>query len=909
MPLSAPDAAAAARMARLAAFVREQQARQSEVETLRADRADRAGGRAGAGRTAAAAANDGVNYLSQEDGVIIDLIVTVLNENVGALKQPPADEDGLRATRIAELVAEKGGDAVDYKCYTWKETQRQRRSLLACLSKLPTVCKDLRDRARRDPRLPYVLAYYRHVSERVCPNDPSVPAVQILPRDITDRKQTGLYDGLPQLPNGEWFAGETLDGSDADRLPAPTGQYGMHPACEQFPTPVPLDPRMEPLSEMPLAAMPRRPMTKERQERMEAYEATTRAIERVTQREEQLADHERHRTLGEIHEAQLQLLPRFTNARVVRTASYPHDTVELEGNWGHNPVNGGDAYDTLQEVLMDRFHTANQLEFNDHPEARAYYRKFQVENDPDMAGVHPLIRQFVGRMRYVELRTRLEAFWSYGTHGTSPCMWRVMNEVGLHAVRDGHPRQLDGTGRWKRNDIRDIALPPDLQQMHGPRNPVGFVPRCVWYYGRRVAAEADAVRGSVSARRRERLKTELDELRDTYQPFPDPGTVAPSDPWNPRTGLPMDYSPAWEPPGWFDTTMGTDGKTGYGLPGELGLHGNPLKNGPCYAADCRRRTTLGVDAPNVAAGSFVVSDSSYAVAVDYLLAPSSGRSANVARSAIDCRTQWWHDDMTKMSQLFHSPVCEPDSVTQSRVYMQRCGYDSPLLTGCASVFCSLACRAAYRRTEDRNQLRAVKLDWDALERALPWNNAAFAVSAAWKQTPSADMLFRAQLQLHKAIRDSLLGTDDANATAPLTARSATGAAGTTGPVRDDVLAQQRQREIDLLNVHLGVLAAADALEHALCEQQKIDHSHEVRVPGQIKSLASIPGVTMTVENFCRNANAAFNHAAIANVKRVYDQARLPGYEQHLVCDLRSRPRPNWIHVVQQLARERKVFTS
>ena len=885
---------------RLAAFVREQQARQSEVEAACRSRRSRRWA-AGAGRTAAAAANDGVNYLSQEDGVIIDLIVTVLNENVGALKQPPADEDGLRATRIAELVAEKGGDAVDYKCYTWKETQRQRRSLLACLSKLPTVCKDLRDRARRDPRLPYVLAYYRHVSERVCPNDPSVPAVQILPRDITDRKQTGLYDGLPQLPNGEWFAGETLDGSDADRLPAPTGRYGMHPACEQFPTPVPLDPRMEPLCDMPLAAMPRRPMTKERQERMEAYEATTRAIERVTQREEQLADHERHRTLGEIHEAQLQLLPRFTNARVVRTASYPHDTVELEGNWGHNPVNGGDAYDTLQEVLMDRFHTANQLEFNDHPEARAYYRKFQVENDPDMAGVHPLIRQFVGRMRYVELRTRLEAFWSYGTHGTSPCMWRVMNEVGLHAVRDGHPRQLDGTGRWKRNDIRDIALPPDLQQMHGPRNPVGFVPRCVWYYGRRVAAEADAVRGgSVSARRRER-QTELDELRDTYQPFPDwwrlrtRGTRARDCPW---TTAPRGNRPAGSTRRWARTA-----RPATACPASWG-----------YAATrwavratrgCRRRSASVPTSPELVRGQRQL------VRGGRGLPPRAERrpGANVARSAIDCRTQWWHDDMTKMSQLFHSPVCEPDSVTQSRVYMQRCGYDSPLLTGCASVFCSLACRAAYRRTEDRNQLRAVKLDWDALERALPWNNAAFAVSAAWKQTPSAEMLFRAQLQLHKAIRDSLLGTDDANATAPLTARTATGAAGTTGPVRDDVLAQQRQREIDLLNVHLGVLAAADALEHALCEQQKIDHSHEVRVPGQIKSLASIPGVTMTVENFCRNANAAFNHAAIANVKRVYDQARLPGYEQHLVCDLRSRPRPNWIHVVQQLARERKVFTS
>lgn len=899
MPLTAPDAAAAARLARLAAFVREQQARQAEVETLRADRADRAD------RANAAAANDGTNYLSQEDGVIIDLIVTVLNENVGALQKPPAEEDGLDAARIAELVAEKGGVHVDYKHYTWKENQRQRRSLLGCLCKLPTVCKDLRDRARRDPRLPYVLAYYRHVSERVCPIDPSVPAVQILPRDITDRKQTGLYDGLPQLRNGEWFAGETLDGTHADRLPAPTGQYGMLPASEQQPTPVALDPRTEPLCNLPLAAMPRRPMTKARQEVMEAHEATIRAIERVSTREERLARHERFCTLGEIHEAQLQLLPRFTNARVEKGASDPHDDVLIDLNWNHNPVNGGDAYDTLQEVLMDRFHTANQLEFNDHPEARAYYRKFQVENDPDMAGVHPLIRQFVGRMRYVELRTRLEAFWSYGTEGASPCMWRVMNQVGLHAVRDGHPRFADGTGSWKRTDMRNIALPPTLQQAHGPRNPVGFVPRSVWYYQRRVMREADAPVGE-SARCRQRLSRELDELRDTYQPFPDPGTVAPSDPWNPRTGLPMDYSPAWEPPDWFDTTTGADGKTGYGLPSELRLHMNPLKNGPCYAADCQRRTTLGVDAPNVAAGSFVVSERSYATAIG---APSSGRGESVARNAIDCRTQWWHDDMTKMSQLFRSPVCEPDSATQSRVYMQRCGYDSPLLTGCTSVFCSLACRAAYRRTEDRNQLRAVKLDWDAHERALPWNNAAYAVSAAWKKTPSADMLFRAQLQLHKAIRDSLLGTDGADATALLTARTAAGGAGATGPVRDGVLVNQRQREIDLLNVHLGVLAAADALERALCEQQKIDHGHEVRQPGQIKSLASIPGVTMTVENFCRNANAAFNHAAIANVKRVYDQARLPGHDQHLVCDLTRRPRPNWIHVVQQLARERKVFTS
>ena len=166
-------------------------------------------------------------------------------------------------------------------------------------------------------------------------------------------KVTDDGHGSQRIISTEEYGGQAgwalrLDGSNADRLPAPTGQYGMHPACEEFPTPVPLDPRMEPLCDMPLAAMPRRPMTKERQERMEAYETTIRAIERVRQREEQLADHERFRTLGEIHEAQLQLLPRFTNARVERVAGYPHDTVQLEGNWGHNPVNAGDAYDSLQ---------------------------------------------------------------------------------------------------------------------------------------------------------------------------------------------------------------------------------------------------------------------------------------------------------------------------------------------------------------------------------------------------------------------------------------------------------------------------------------------------------------------------------------------------------------------------------
>ena len=468
----------------------------------------------------------------QDANELVDLFVEVLAESVGCVRADPPRHWRLNPEH--PLAGQAG-----MTDFTWNLKQGERMAVARLLRVLPILCKDLRVAAEANPKRPFLLAYFAHVSPRTGPDESQDNYLKILPRDIVARAHHSLHDGLPHSAAHEILPCYTK----SDPLVAPpAGEFGTWRDGDSGATQH-TDPRDWAFCEMPQTAFPRlapvytENMTNHRKQQMTNRLAQLEALS--TPSPGRVAKLKAELRLGPVDTRLLRQLPGMDSVFMpsfTATPVLPNDTDEdfaiIRGPAHADPTV------TLQHVLMDRYHTVNQLEYNSDAEATDYYARFEATKDVPQS-LPPEVKRFVGRLRYVYYRALLQNFWT----ARSGVGQRLL-DLGLHSVPNPPPDALHG--RWGLRDLTDYALPPRIDFTgHDIAGPPGLVARAVFATQNR---DQDAI-----------ARNFMSEWQNAMH------ANAPTA-WNAATGLPENHSSGWTPPSWLQSVPSAlDGRIGLGF--------------------------------------------------------------------------------------------------------------------------------------------------------------------------------------------------------------------------------------------------------------------------------------------------------------------------------------------------------
>ena len=804
----------------------------------------------------------------QDSQDLIDLFVEVLAGSVGGQRADPPRHWRLRAQHP---LADKAG----MKDYTWSLKQAERMAVARLLRVLPILCKDLRVAAEANPKRPFLLAYFAHVSPRTAPDEARDNYLNILPRDVVARVHHSLHDGLPHSAAHEILPCYTK--SEPEVAP-PAGEFGTW-RDESSGAPVHTDPRDWAFREMPQPAFPRlAPVYSEGNTNHRKQQMT----DRLTQLEalstpppKRVAKLKAELRLGPVDTRLLRQLPGMDNSFIpsfTSTPVLPNDTDE-DFAIVRGPAHA-DPTVTLQHILMDRYHTVNQLEYSSDAEATDYYAKFEATKDVPQ-GLPAEVKRFVGRLRYVYYRALLQNFWTARSG-----VGQALLEMGLNSAPNAPPGALHG--RWSLRDITDYELPPRIDFTgHSVAGPPGLVPRAVF-----------------ATQDRDQYATARNFLSEWQNAMHANAPVA----WNAATGLPENHSSGWTPPSWLKHTVDSNGRTGLGFdPAQAGSSVLlPLSTVGCDCTHCSRAAPQN--------RGFRMEANAYGKNFVCVVGPPERNAPNLARGVAGAARA--------MAETFSCPVAKLGTADNPYAkYIQLAGFGQCDALLKSATYCSMACCVAVETALSRYQLRALTLDWPALEKKLPWKKTRLHDSTC-RDNPTATMLFEAQLQLHAAIGDAVSADARLGQITPFSFDAPRGAA-----AEDGTLYNLRLAEIRMLNIHLGLLAAASAYEATLCTRQGLpldpverDVMRSADTHAKLRCHLTIPGITMNIKQYCLDRCAPHFTAPLRNVARIYDSyhyGTTPETQQtiELVTSVTRRPRPQWVEAVKTAARESKIFTS
>lgn len=803
----------------------------------------------------------------QDSQDLIDLFVEVLASSVGCQRADPPRHWRLRSQHP---LADKPG----MKDYTWTLKQPERMAVARLLRVLPILCKDLRAAAAANPKRPFLLAYFAHVSPRTAPDESQDDYLKILPRDVVARAHHSLHDGLPHCAAHEILPCYTKSGYE---VAPPDGEFGTW-RDEGSATAVHTDPRELPFCEMPQTAFPRLApfytanMTNHRKQQLSDRLALLEALS--TPPPKRVAKLKAELKLGPVDTRLLRQLPGMDAVFMPSYTAPPVHPNDTDQDFAviRGPAHA-DPTVAMEHILMDRYHTVNQLEYNTDAEATAYYARFEATKDIPQ-GLPPEVKRFVGRMRYVYYRALLQNFWTARTG-----VGQALLEMGLNSAPNPPVGAMHG--RWSLRDITDYALPPRIDlAADSIAGPPGLVPRAVY---------AAQHRDQYAAARN--LMSEWQDAMHANAPIA----------WNATTGLPANHSSGWMPPRWLrQEPSAPDGRIGLGFDPDLADKSvlSALRAVDCDCTHCSRT------APQEKGAR--IEASSHSKTFVSIVGEPERNAPNLARGVADsART---------MATTFCCPVARLGTAHSAdnpyAKYIKLAGFgqcDALLNT---ATYCSMACCVAVETALARYQLRALTLDWPALEKKLPWKKTSLHASRPFSSNwPTATMLYEAQLQLHAAIGDAVCANSHLGQITPFSFDAPQGSA-----AQDGTLYNLRLAEIRMLNIHLGLLAASSALEASLCAQQRLPLDPLERDAAKLRCHLTVPGITMSIQQYCVDRCAPHFTAPLRNVARIYDSYHYgtsPETQQviELVTSVTRRPRPQWVEAVKNAARDGKIFTS
>ena len=877
----------------------------------------------------------------EDASTFLDCFVDMLNENAHTLLEPP-----YRA--VQRRNAARGTSLpLDSSAATALWLQMARFDVASALRRLTCVNRQFRDAARTNKKLAFLLAYYAHVPTRLY-SDQNVDnaerdAMWILDCGVPVRDRHRLMDRLPApvqralLPVHENCAHEATG-----RIAPVAGYTGT------------VDPHTEAFAALPRAAFPRQRLTEEVADvRLEA--AARAAPEAPVHLDVNL---ETRTVLAPILEDRLRMLPGFQRYTI---DGLPEPPPPL---WT-NGLDGVRLLDriTPEHLIVDRFHTAAQLEFNEDAAVQAYYLRFAAtDEDTVPKDLKPAVRAWIGRMRYAFLRSRLQNFWCTATkpqmcvrHGSSvrmpmygmPHMLVAAGVFGSRGVDAGEDTPVDA--------VHNLALgrlpPTHLLTQHG-RHPVA--PRAIWCWRRFHHHLANAFRLEEWQRdgpaehgvewadvvsqfiESSRFHDAMRLMNDDVSALTDALDNAweahcRANGWNPQTrsqhpnarGLPAD-APA--DPAWLDTAPDADGRVGLGMPPDRDhqLFG-PLRLRACAVPQCSGHCDW--DA-HLRPGTFEAD-------------PPTARDSPIGRvtmllrnsaAPFDNDATWGTGAAAGLAKQFRSPIMDPCDKGAVSDYVALAG-GAPLLDTAGATrlvpnvsFCSLACRMAAARALVRHQLRSLAVD---------------APPPSANRRPSANQLAELQLALHRGIYVKLMGFNHWNsarnraerihwsrAEPPVELRADTyfvpephgpGARkclfppSATCAVSRQALLESRDREITMMNVHLGVLVAAATVERSLRLAQGLSQSEleaAATSPLTLPHGVNIPGINSRIEHFCRTP-VFFTHP-VRQVAAVYERyarhVSVDGVSPVPLCvDIERRSQPEWLREVVALAAQGHIF--
>ena len=803
----------------------------------------------------------------QDSQDMIDLFVEVLAASVGCQRDDPPQHWRLRQEH--PLANEPG-----MKNYTWTLKQAERMAVARLLRVLPILCKDLRAAAAANPKRTFLLAYFAHVSPRTAPDESQDNYLKILPRDVVARAHHSLHDGIPRSAAHEILPCYTKSGYE---VAPPDGEFGTW-RDEGSATAVHTDPRESAFCDMPQTAFPRLAptytptMTNHRKQQL---------ADRLTQLEalstpppKRIAKLKAELRLGPVDTRLLRQLPgmdevfmpSFT-ARPVHSNDTDEDFAVIRGPAHADPTVAP------EQILMDRYHTVNQLEYNTDAEATAYYARFEATKDVPQS-LPPEVKRFVGRLRYVYYRALLQNFWTARTG-----VGQALVEMGLTSAPDPPAGALHG--RWSLRDITDYALPPRIDFTgHSVAGPPGLVPRAVF-----------------ASQSRDQHATARGFMSRWQDAMNANALVA----WDAATGLPENHDSRWLPPRWLRREPSAlDGRIGLGFDPDQADRSalSSLSTYDCACTHCSRAALQQKGAR--------IESTSHSKSFVSIVGQPERQTPNLARGVANAAST--------MAATFCCPVAKLGTAHSAdnpyTKYIQLAGLDGCDALLNTATYCSMACRVAVETALAQYQLRALTLDWPALEKKLPWKKTPLHESRPFSSSwPTAAMLYEAQLQLHAAIGDAVCANAGTGQLTPFSSDAPQGSAAQAG-----TLYNLRLAEIRMLNIHLGLLAAASAFEAFLCARQRLPLDPLERGASALRCDLTVPGITMSVQQYCLDRCAPHFTAPLRNVARIYDSyvyGSTPETQQgiQLVTSVTRRPRPQWIETVKTAARDGKIFTS
>ena len=798
----------------------------------------------------------------QDSQDLIDLFVEVLAGSIGCQRADPPRHWRLRAQHP---LADKAG----MKDYTWTLKQAERMAVARLLRVLPVLCKDLRVAAASNPKRPFLLAYFAHVSPRTAPDESQDNYLKILPRDVVARAHHSLHDGLPHSAAHEILPCYTK--SDPEVAP-PAGEFGTW-RDQSSGASVHTDPRDWAFCKMPQTAFPRLAPTytegttnhrkQQMSERLTQLEAlSTPPPKRVAKLKAELR-------LGPVDTRLLRQLPGMDSAFLPSFTAAPVHSNDTDEDFAtvRGPAHA-DPTVTIQHILMDRYHTVNQLEYSSDAEATDYYAKFEATKDVPQS-LPPEVKRFVGRLRYVYYRALLQNFWTARSG-----VGQALLEMGLNSAPNPPAGALHG--RWSLRDITDHELPPRVDfTEHSVAGPPGLVPRAVF-----------------ASQDRDQYAIARNFMSDWKNAMHANAPIA----WDAATGLPENHASGWTPPRWLRSVpCALDGRVGLGFdPAQAGSSVLlPLSTVGCDCTHCSRAAPQN--------RGFRMEASTYGKSFVCVVGQPERNAPNLARGVPGAART--------MAETFSCPVAKLGTADNPYAkYIQLAGFGQCDTLLNSATYCSMACCVAAETALSRYQLRALTLDWRALEAKLPWKKTLSHYDKC-RDNPTATMLFEAQLQLHAAIGDAVSADARLGQITPFSFDAPPGAA-----AEDGTLYNLRLAEIRMLNIHLGLLAAASAYEATLCTRQGLPLDPLEREASKLRCHLTIPGITMNIKQYCLDRCAPHFTAPLRNVARIYDSyhyGSTPETQQiiELVTSVTRRPRPQWVEAVKTAAREGKIFTS
>ena len=865
----------------------------------------------------------------EDASIFLDCFVNMLNENAQALLEPP-----YRA--VQRRNAATGANLpLDSSAATALWLQSARFHVASALRQLTCLNHQFRDAARANKKLLFLLAYYAHVPTRLF-TDQNVDSVDrdgmwILDCGVAVCDRHRFMDRLP-APVQRALLPVHDDGASLTSRIAPVAGYTGS-----------VDPHMEAFTTLPRAAFPRQRVTEE------TADARLEQAARAAPGSPVLldVDLETRTVLGPILDQRLRMLPGFQG--------YTGDGVPAQPGPLPNPtaVRPVDPI-TPTHLVVDRFHTAAQLEFNENAGVQAYYLRFAAaDEDTIPKDLKPAVRAWIGRMRYAFLRARLHNFWCATTAGGVNYSSRVPQFGMIFALMHAEVIGSYGDGAGEETPITGAhqlalgPLPPTHLRTRHARHPVA--PRAIWCWRRachhlanaiglderqRVGpiehgvAWADVAPGQVEAgavRAAIRLmERDVDELTDALDN--EWSAHCHANGWNPQT---RSRHPA------------RSLRRRAGRPG-VARHGARRRRarGPRRAAQprpqlfgpLRLRTCSVPQCDGHCDWDALAKPGTFEYDPPAARDTPIGRVTTVLRRSVppfDADATWDPGPTSGvgprrgaaadgLAKAFRSPIMEPCDRGAISAYALLAG-GAPLLdtAGATSLvpnvsFCSLACRMAAASALARHQLRSLDLD---------------APPPIAGRRVTANGLAELQLALHRAIYVKLMGPIEWGRAEPprqLTAdtyMTPTVSGGTTFlmpkaekcAVSAQALRESRDREITMMNVHLGVLVAAATVERQLRLAQGLSQSELEAAPTSPLTLphgVHIPGINSRIEHFCRTPVYFTN--PVNQVAQIYAQharhvtpngvSALP-----LCVDTERRSQPEWLREVVALAAQGHVF--